>query len=218
MIRILTATALLGLVAACGGTQSALGDFEDRIQVGRDQAARINALPGTAFRAMPTSDSAVFTGSAGLIIDPVAATDDDDIVVIGDTRMTADFDAGTMTGTITNMQAATDITDNSADISGVDGIIRIGDNTSIIGDDVDDNLTNQPNEWYADYAGTLEINSDTYQVEGNVSGRFLGTRVTPRAGLSPVRAIVGTDDDGFAVMNGAVEEVPVTLELGGENG
>ena len=206
------------LVSACGGaTTPNLAGLETRINSARAQADRINALSGTAFRAMPTHGAATFVGSAGLVIDPVEATDRDDIVVVGDARLTADFQNGAMTGRITNMVAATDITAAGAVVSTVNGAIEIGANTSVIGDDFDDNLTNRANQWYADYGGTITVQGVNYAVEGNIDGEFKGTRTKPAAGLSAVKAVVGVDSDGFAVVNGRREEVAVTLEIGGEN-
>ena len=79
-------------------------------------------------------------------------------------------------------------------------------------------MTDRPNAWVADYAGDLSINGDDYDVEGLLEGRFAGTRANPTNGQSPIRAITAVDEGGFAVVNGALEEVPVSIELIGENG
>lgn len=207
------------LVAACGGSDgdSELDRFEDRIFVAQEEAERIAAIPGTAWAQMPTRDTASFAGSAGLVIDPIQERDDDDIVVIGDANLTANFGRGSMTGTIDNMQGITNLTETDGDMVDVNGVINIGDDLSIIGDDFDDNLTDNPNDWLADYNGLLTIEDDRYEVEGILEGQFVGTRDNPTAGQSVVKGIVGTAEDGYAFVNGQIEEVPAILEIFGEN-
>lgn len=205
--------------AACGGSNggSELDSFEDRILDAQEEAERIAAIPGTAWAQMPTRGTASFAGSAALIIDPIEERDDDDIVVIGDASLTANFGRGSMTGTIDNMQGITNLTETDGDMVDVNGVINIGNDLSIIGDDFDDNLTDNPNDWLADYNGLLTIEGDRYEVEGILEGQFVGTRANPASGQSVVRGIIGFDEDGYATVNGQMEEVPAYLEVFGEN-
>lgn len=220
--KLAVTSAILALTAACGGgasIQSAEDKFIDDLGDTVTKAEALIELPGTAFAAMPTSGSATFNGAAGIFIDPVFDTDRDDILIVGDAKLTANFANSTMTGAITNMQGATNFgaTDADFDLVDVGGSIAIGGNQSLIGVDPDDNLQDRPNQWYADYAGDLAINGDTYGVGGFLLGDFRGTRANPSSGQSPIKAITGSDDDGFAAVNGNIEEVPLTLEVFGEN-
>ncbi|MDG1377873.1 MAG: hypothetical protein P8P56_12875 [Yoonia sp.] len=168
---------------------------------------------------MPTTGSATYNGGALIFIDPVFATDSDDIVILGDTHLTANFRAGTMTGTIDNLSGATNITMDSTDIRPTSGQINIGNNLSIIGDDVDDNRTNRPNDWYADYAGTVGFDGDSYAIEGAMQGQFVGTRVNPAPGQSPTRGVKGESVSGYAVINNQpeVNEAGVFMQVHGRN-
>lgn len=219
--KLILATTLSAVLAACGGssTQSAADKFTDDLRQSVADAERIVAIPGTKFAAMPTSGSATFNGAAAILIDPVFETDRDDIAIVGEARLTANFGARTMTGEITNMQGATNFGPNEGDLDLVDvgGKITIGGNQSLTGNDPDDNLQDRPNQWYSDYEGDLDIDGDTYGVGGFLLGDFRGTRVNPASGESPIKAITGADYDGFATLNGNDEELPLTLELFGEN-
>ncbi|MBB5722205.1 hypothetical protein FHS72_001829 [Loktanella ponticola] len=219
MTKMSLSVASLVALAACGGSggSSSFDALVDRAAEMDKDAERIAKFSGTAFTAMPTSGSASFDGGASIFIDPVFETDPDDIALIGDVTLTANFGAGTMTGAITNLAGLTDISLNSADVLAVSGEVAIGDSLSIIGDDEDDNLTYRPNDWLADYTGDLTIDGDSYVVEGFLNGQFLGTRVNPTGGQSVVKAVVGFDSDGFATVNGGVEEVDTYVEIFGEN-
>lgn len=220
--RLLLTGTMIATLTACGGGggtsgPSELDEFKDRFDSAEAQVDRLQAMSLTGRAYMPATGSASFTGTAGIIIDPVEATDRDDIVILGTSRMTANFNRGTMTGSITDMTAATNLTETGADIHNVNGSIRLGIGESVIGDDVDDNRTNAHNQWYADYVGTLRFDGDRYDVGGAVDGVFLGNRVNASGGQSSVRGILGVDEDGYASINGNIEEVPMTLELTGEN-
>ena len=218
--KAIIASAIFSLTAACGGGsgKSAQDLFASDARSTDIQGNRINALPGTRFSAMPTEGSAVFNGYAALAIDPVAATNNDDIIVLGDLRLTANFDAATITGDVTDMRGATDFesVDNYTLVD-VDGTIEIGGRQSLIGVDPDDNLQDRPNQWFADYQGDLEIEDNSYAVGGTLLGDFRGTRLTPQSGQSPIKALIGTDEDGYAAINGNIEEVPVTFGVFGAN-
>ena len=214
---------VLSLVAACSDSSSSapptgetdpFDAFLAANEAGAAMSAEVNALSNTAFSAIPSSGAVTFLGYGGLVIENMEATPDDDIFVVGDARLTADFDDNSMTGSVTNLAAAEAGASELLDISGE---ILIGSNQSFLGDDFDDNLTNRPNQWYADYSGDLTIAGDLYALEGSLTGDFVGTRVNQPEGESPIRAISAFDEDGFAVVNGAVEEVGVAFEIVAEN-
>lgn len=204
-------TALLGAmllnVSACGGagTTNNVAGFDDRVDAHRAMAARLDARSATVRSVMPAAGQATFDGFATLAIDPVTGADID---LIGDATLTANFGAGTMTGQVRNLESAS---------TAIAGVIDIGESMSIIGDDEDDNLTNRANDWLATYRGALTIGGDRYAPEGTLTGQFIGTRSNPARGQSVIRGITGRDDDGYAVVNGRVEEVPAVLEIVAEN-
>lgn len=214
-----TLTSLVILSACGGGGSTAFEKFQTRLENDAETGSRLFQTPGTAWASMPLAGSADYNGSAAIFIDPVYQTDSDDILIIGDTHLTANFGAGTMTGRIDNMTAATNMTETDADIYGVSGQIGIGGAGSIIGDDEDDNFTNLPNEWRADYYGNIGFNGNSYEVEGSIDGRFVGTRANPAQGQSPARGVIGVSENGFATINGQYEtnEAFVSMELYGEN-
>lgn len=211
--------ALLSLSACGGNGDTPLDTFQNRLEADVATGSRLFQTAGTAWSAMPTVGSANFNGSAAIIIDRNSNRDSDDILIIGDTRLTANFGAGTMNGTINNMTGATNMTADSAVIHDVSGQISIGGAGSIIGDDVDDNFTNRPNDWYADYYGNIGLNGNAYEVEGSLNGQFVGTRANPSNGQSVVRGVIGVSDNGFATINGQYEvnEAAVSMELFAEN-
>jgi hypothetical protein len=216
--RFLLVPGLLALTACSETTAPVAPDpFDDFLLASNTAMAlvdEVQALSNTAFTDIPVSGAVSFQGFGGLVIENSSETEADDIFVVGDARLTADFDDNTMTGSVTNLLAAEFAGSELLDISGE---IAIGGTESFLGDDVDDNRTNRPNQWYADYAADLIIEGDTYAVEGALTGDFVGTRTAPAEGLSPIRAISAIDDQGFAVVNGAFEEVGVTFEIIAEN-
>lgn len=209
------------MLSACGGSDTGLQSFQSRYAQDVTAATAVYATPNTIPRYVPTSGSAVFNGAGALLIDPVEATDSDDIVVLGDARMVANFSSSTITGSITNMEAITnpvfqDGNFISGNVSDAPGQINIGLEESVVGDDFDDNRTNNDNEWYADYQGNVAVEGDNIFVEGALFGTFVGTRVNPAEGQSPIRGIVGESLDGsYSLVNG--NEVGGFLEVYGRN-
>lgn len=205
VLRLTTSITALATLAACGGGSS--GDsFESRVGRAEAQLERVVDMSPTGRANMPLVGSATFNGNAGLSIG-------EDIAILGDARLTANFQSETMTGSISNMQGAS----GNNPVTGVNGTITIGGRESVVGDDFDDNRTNAHNEWYADYLGTLQFEGDRYVVEGALDGLFMGNRVNVGPGQSTVRGILGVDEFGYASVNGSREEVPVALVVFGEN-
>lgn len=119
---------------------------------------------------------------------------------------------------MTNLEAGTNfVSDTNFDVVNVEGTVEIGGEQSLIGVDPDDNLLDRPNQWLADYSGDLEIQGDTYTVGGTLLGDFRGTRLNPQAGQSVVKGLVGTSPEGYAAINGNIEEVPAPMLIIGTN-
>jgi hypothetical protein len=192
MFRIVTLPCLM-LLTACGGagipmTQAQVG-LDAQIAAGDRLVSRLDGVAATQFSAMPTSGSATFTGVASLFIDPVFETDADDIVVLGDLTTTANFSSGVMRGRVDNVHGATGFTASGYREIPVDCVLQIGGRESVIGNDIDDNRTNRPNDFYADYQGDITLPDGTYAVEGTLDGKFLGTRTSD--GVFPIRGLLG---------------------------
>ena len=216
--KLLITGSFIATLASCGGNgASDLDAFTDRVEAGDAQLLRLADMSTTGPAYMPTTGRAVFNGSAEVDIRRDAENDNKDILIIGDSRLVANFDRGTITGEVDNMIAATNFTETSADFYDVRGSISIGLGESVVGDDVDDNRTDAHNQWYADYRGTLGIDGDTYDVGGALDGIFLGNRVAPAPGQTTVRGLVGIDEDGYASINGNFEEVPLEIVVFGEH-
>lgn len=209
----LTRPTLLGTMltaqCACGGAGTGptgnLTGFADRAAAARMMQAELDARSATVRSVMPATGQASFDGFATLEIDPATGPDID---LIGDATLTSDFGTGTVTGQVRALQS---------DGAAIAGVIDIGTDTSIIGDDVDDNLTSRANDWLATYRGTLTIDGDLYDPEGTLTGQFIGTRTNPANGQSVIRGITGRDDGGYAVVNGRIEEVPAILSIAARN-
>ncbi|WP_386679263.1 hypothetical protein [Loktanella sp. R86503] len=195
MLRTMTLP-VLALLSACGGagtpvTQAPTG-LDAQIAAGERLVNRLDGVAATQFTAMPTTGQATFTGVANLFIDPVIATDADDIVVLGDLTTTANFDTGVMRGRIDNLNGATGFTASGYREIPVDGVLQIGGRESVIGNDVDDNRTNRPNDFYVDYQGDITLPDGTYAVDGTLDGQFLGTRTAE--GVFPIRGLSGSGE------------------------
>lgn len=219
-LRITLPFIAIGALSACAGSgsggQDDLDNFKIRASRALAQAERLNELSPTGAAYMPVTGSADFTGNAGIFIDPDLDIDSDDIEIIGRADLTANFNDGTVTGAVTNMKAATNITDTSADISDVRGQVNIGRNQSGIGNDAG-NVNDAHNEWNADYAGTLGIQGNSYELGGSLNGIFLGNRPDPSEGQSSIKGIAGGDEAGDAYMNNGLDPILVQIEIIGEN-
>ncbi len=212
MNKMLAAIALSAM-CACGGTGTPVtvqpvDEFLDR-QAQGDRLIRELPSFGTTFAAMPTTGSANFSGVAGLVIDPVTATDADDIAIIGDARLSAQFAGdGRVTGTISNMIGAQGANRNTAQVFDVNGTIRIGSIGSSIGPDPDEPI--DPNQFLAEYRGNLTTPDDRYDVSGVMLGRFLGT--DPSRPGRPMKGLVAEEISGLSIDSDG-DDAPVTLEV-----
>ncbi|MEY1555014.1 hypothetical protein AB3Y40_05215 [Yoonia sp. R2331] len=212
-MKLMVPAIALTVMCACGGTGTpvtvqTVDSFLDRQAEGK---RLVRDLPrfGTTFAAMPTTGSASFSGVAGLIIDPVAATDADDVAIIGDARLTAQFAGnGRVTGTIDNMIGAQGTNRSNASVFDVDGVIRIGSIGSSIGPDPDDPI--DPNQFLAEYRGILTTPDDRYSISGVMLGRFLGT--DPSRPGRPMKGLTALDENGFSLDSDG-DDAPVTLEI-----
>ncbi len=189
-VRALSLLATSALLAACGGGDALLEMNHQSVRAGHaaDLYSEISAFPGTAYTAMPTSGSATFQGYAVIGIDPVPGPQGDDLAILGDLELTAEFDGrGRVTGVADNMSAQT----GSSGQSAVEGSIHIGARDSQIGHDAGapDRLL-RPNEWVADYGGTLDVDGSRYTLAGELDGQFHGTQVGQD---SVIRGVTGAD-------------------------
>lgn len=185
MHPIWTAAALVGVVclSACGAGTDFVAEAElARIDEADAMLTRIygnpnitsDDMPGTAWNSMPDNGSADFEGYATILIDPVAPTNSDDIVVIGDAGLTAEFGSGgAVTGRVDNLFGIVGA-DAAAQGMTATGAIIIGNSDTQIGPGgARPGLL--PNEWVADYTGTLGVGGSSYVLAGVLDGTFLGT-------------------------------------------
>ncbi len=219
MRKILAGLTML-CVAACGGSSGnvSIGEEIDpdavvaRLAEGQAVLDRVIALPNTAFNAMPTTGSATFEGFAQINIDSDLSSNLDDIEVVGDSELTAQFAGdGRVTGRIDNMIGAVGTPEAGGTIDTVDGEILIGADFSRIGTGA-----LRPNQWEADYGGTITFAGDSYTLDDSIVGDFRGTR----PGAEPDRVIRGTDavDIGLASIGSggaAVYGIRIFGESGG---
>ncbi len=183
------------------GCNLELREYANRLQDEERMLNRVQELHPTAFAAIPTAGSASFEGTGNFYIDRDRTTTGDGLFILGDASITADFEERTVTGDITNFVGATNITlvgeneVNVADIEALDvsGRIDLGLNESFIGDDAG-TRTNRPNDWFADYQGTLVADGETYALDGEIDGQFYGTRVNNPNTDFPIKAIAGAEE------------------------
>lgn len=131
-------------------------------------------VPNTAFRDMPQSGLASFTGSAQLIV----GRGNDRERYVGRTNVGIDYGRGQFIGRVDNFVARGDRRD-------IGGDLRISD--SAVG-------VNRPNDFTASYSGTLRDGDDRIVVDAEMLGDFKGT---------PIRGMVGTGRGDGVTVNGA---------------
>ncbi|SEQ28798.1 hypothetical protein SAMN05428995_103467 [Loktanella sp. DSM 29012] len=202
MPRIVTAATCLGLSAllsACGGGGGVTVDRDfvvgkaDQFEVLSD---RLDTIAPTQFTAMPTSGSASFKGAGGFFVENNVNRTSDDLTIVGDADITANFSRGTVTGDVTNLFGVVGANPRTGRFFDVDGDIQLGRRGSSIG-------RGAPNNFATTYDGTLRTDSDgTFVLRGTVDGKFGGT--IPSAAKTPdtIRAIAGVDEDAGITRNG----------------
>lgn len=226
--------AVVAVLAACSSTPSA--DPSEALESGADDAlaletraddalamvTRVEALSGTSFDAMPISGSASFIGAGALIIDPDLSVSDDEINMLGDATLVADFGASTVKGEISNILGFLGDPEVLTDFFDVGGVVSIGGinttalpNGSRIGSTPALPTDMNANEWRSVYAGTLTTPEGTFDVSGVLDGGFLGTRVNNPLTDFPIKAIAGADEFGVASRNGI--DVSLFTEVVAEN-
>ena len=178
MPRLLFLAVLTVAVAILSGCGSAIEDLRTARDSG-DLAQRVEALPGTAYRAVPTTGSARFGGYAFAEV----RTPDGPKRLIGDARLTLDFGRGTVRGRADDFFEAA-----RSNRSSVSGKVLFGERSSRIGASAG-SPNAAPNTFAASTTGALKIDGRAYRIGDGVTGRLVGTRVRPAAGLSPVRGL-----------------------------
>lgn len=201
MKRFCLSLSLLALTAACGGSGSGtmtpvtpIDEFRDRLEADQALADRVNKLAGSKFDAIPDAGTGRFEGPAGIFIDPVVARDSDDVVLIGDATLNANFGAGTVRGYVNNLQGVTGdaIIPESDDLYDVAGRVTIGGNGSEIGGA-------SPNRFSTSYSGRLTTPDEVYRLRGTLDGQFVGTRVNNPNTTFPIKALTASDFGGIAL-------------------
>lgn len=207
---------LLTCLTGCLGPSktAALTQYQTKSLSARDTIEPLEDMNVTKPANMPTTGSATFHGAGRLVIDPDPNQTSDDIRLVGDSTLTADFGKGRVTGSLTNLSGVTDVSTVDATPLQAHGEISLGDGLSGIGNDRDGQITDRANEWYADYGGQLTFQGETILLGGIIVGDFRGNRTDPIDGQTAVKGMVGYDRDGTATLNG--QPVSVTLVVSGK--
>ena len=202
MLRTATLLAATALLTACsgGGGSGAAGPSGDAVvsRIDRFTATNERAYSYSPTRpgAVPDSGSARFDGQAVAFFPSPRDIEEEDVSLIGRTRLTANFAQGTVTGTIRNVEGHFgDRPVSDRDAFALPGEVRIGSRDSAIGGDA-------AAGWSADYRGTLGSGDARIALGGTLDGQFRGTRTSPRGDLSTVRAATATDLSADAVVFG----------------
>lgn len=193
----------------------ALTAFAERSDTGLELSERVNALSGTRFDAMPTSGSGTFSGGASLLLDPDPAALGDGMLLIGDATLTADFGSSSITGDVSGIEGVRGTSPERVEAFAIADTIAIGGRSSFIGDDPASGTTEAPNAWGADYEGTLSTPLGTLVLDGQLAGRFLGTRINNPNTDFPIKAIEGTNPEETALIDGSV--FPIEFDIAAEN-
>ncbi len=184
---------LTGCGGGGGGTDGGGGAVIDprlaRIDVYEAQKQRVLGDPmlgvigmaPTPETSLPDTGTAVFAGSATVRVeDPAAA-----LVLFGDSSVTVDFGASTVSGTLDNFFG----TNEAGNVVDYAGAITVDDGT--VGTDVT-----------LDYAGVLSAGSSSLVFEGTMQGEFLG---------DPVEALSAADLEAEVIRNGTPQDATVIV-------
>ncbi len=184
---------LTGCGGGGGGTDGGGGAVIDprlaRIDVYEAQKQRVLGDPmlgvigmaPTPETSLPDTGTAIFAGSATVRVeDPAAA-----LVLFGDSSVTVDFGASTVSGTLDNFFG----TNEAGNVVDYAGAITVDDGT--VGTDV-----------MLDYAGVLSAGSSSLVFEGTMQGEFLG---------DPVEALSAADLEAEVIRNGTPKDATVIV-------
>ena len=201
------ALALIGLAfsAACNGGGNgvvtdppSVGEINERLERADTMRDRVLGYAGTSWDSIPDVGSADFKGMGRAVIDQTEGSRSDDVTIVGYLQMTADFEDGTIDGTLTNMQGHTGRAPRSGNVFDVDGRIRIGNRAS----DLERRPIGATNIWSANYGGSVDTPEGEIDMRGELEGRFRGTRVSASGTEASIRSLYGSDDDGRATVDG----------------
>ncbi len=203
------------LLSACGGSDiapindSPLRAFQTLGDADQSMAARLSALPGSAFTAVPTGGSATFTGTGGVTM-VLSSAADSHFRAIGDSSVAVDFGTEAITGGLTNLVGLVGTQAEVNNATNPDTLATVTGSISLSGGDL---YALRPNRFGVSYGGTLNVDGTDYVVDGRAEGaRFNGTRANPANGF-PIKAVVITDQsDTFATSTAA--NAPVTTYSG----
>ncbi|SEM82336.1 hypothetical protein SAMN04488003_10551 [Loktanella fryxellensis] len=201
MLKFISITGALALVAACGGSGS---DMTPRVPTQADLRAAEDAVAGdllriadfspTSARNIPTSGRSVYNGSSALAL----SQGNREVELIGDSSLQIDFATGRTSGQADDFVGRVDGRAVRADgrIRYSGGEIGRGDEAGLFITDVD---------------GTLDTGRDRIAIDGAAVGAFAGNRVE---GRDRTRGIVG-----FGLTEGAqdvtdvpgLDDIPATM-------
>ena len=218
-LRIISFGAMTMLATGCQLAEKYAGpsEYQDRATQFAIQADTLRDMEGTAWKTVPTSGSASFVGGGRIIINPNPNTISDDIRIVGDLSIVADFEQATMTGAISNMQGVGELSVNDATPFDVEGSVVLGAGHSVVGTDTAGTLTTRPNEWYVDYAGSLGILGETYVLDGGIDCGFVGTRGHASSDAQAIHVVIGNTAHGETVTNGQGNQLPIFIKIFGVN-
>lgn len=201
IIALLTLTACGGSSGGgVAGISNPMNGDEVQERVTRQELMedRVMALPGTAFDQVPNKGSAEFRGMGRVEMGFDGARDD--LALVGFAVLTADFSDDTLTGTVTNIEGHTGNRPRDNNVFDVDGTIFVGDNPG--GGNLSSDINDKTNQWSSEYRGRLQSDLGRINLDGELEGRFRGTRPGATGGLSTIKTIGGSSTNGVATLDG----------------
>ena len=155
-MRIWAGLAILLVLTGCGGLADRI-EFAGNVQAARDRTDRVLGMASAAFVSMPVAGSVEYTGHAALVFGPPAA----EIMLLGETRVTANFDTARVTGQVDNFFGGT----GAADVRDYAGSLTIAGDIGL----------RRPNSFDAAIAGSVSGGGQTIVLDGALLGDFRGT-------------------------------------------
>lgn len=204
-------------------------DFIAELQDVRLQQDRLFVQSRTSNQSFPANGTAAFDGSAWIVIYPDADSPArlEELQLLGDVDMLADFGAGRITGDIdittgllTTFVLSPTPTDefNYAEERGViaaSGRIELGNRFSEIGD-FDEPGVNTRSYWAADYLGNVSTSVGTIRFDGEIDGRFQGNRVNNPTTDLPMKGLVGRTKTDQSRIGGETTH-STRIQIGADN-